>query len=524
MICDNARPRNAKPQLLSSPSPNALARAWRLSAILVLGFASGLPLALTGQAMQAWLTVDGVDLATIGFFGLVGIPYTFKFLWAPLMDRFEPPWLGRRRGWLALTQLALAALLWWMATLSPTTTPGLFAAAAVLVAFLSASQDVVVDAYRTDLLPEAERGLGASVHVFAYRLAMIVSGGIALIWAGQWASWPRVYETMALIMLACAAVSLLALPRVSAALKALDSDPRRELLGFGAMLLGVGAGFLIARQALILVGLDPNDDNRWIQLLFVLAEIALALPLAGWAARRAGFETLNRSLSSYFAQHGAAAFLALIILYKLGDAFAGSLTTPFLIKGMGFAQEEVGIANKVIGIWLTILGAFIGGLIMTRLALYRSLLLFGILQLLSNFGFYLLAELGKGAWGAVWVPAFDWGFVSLDAPAALDLLLLSVIAGENITGGMGTVAFVALLMGLCNQHFTATHYALLSAFAAVGRIYVSPLSGVLSQSIGWPAFFLFSIVVAVPGVVMVWWLRDALARLGRPQTDGAVDD
>ena len=252
--------------------------------------------------------------------------------------------------------------------------------------------------------------------------------------------------------------------------------------------------------------------------------LLLALPLAGWAARRAGFETLNRSLSSYFAQHGAAAFLALIILYKLGDAFAGSLTTPFLIKGMGFAQEEVGIANKVIGIWLTIFGAFVGGLIMTRLALYRSLLLFGVLQLVSNFGFYLLAQLGKGAWGAVMLPAFDWGFVSLDAPAALDLLLLTVIAGENITGGMGTVAFVALLMGLCNQRFTATHYAMLSAFAAVGRIYVSPLSGVLSQSIGWPAFFIFSIVVAVPGVVMVWWLRDALARLGRPQTDGMVDD
>src|SRR5690606_17031346 len=180
---------------------------------------------------------------------------------------------------------------------------------------------------------------------------------------------------------------------------------------------------------------------------------------------------------------------------------------------MGFTQEEVGIANKVIGIWLTILGAFVGGLIMTRLALYRSLLLFGVLQLVSNSGFYLPAQLGKRARGAVMLPAFDWGFVSLDAPAALDLLLLTVIAGENITGGMGTVAFVALLMGLCNQHFTATHYALLSAFAAVGRIYVSPLSGVLSQSIGWPAFFLFSIVVAVPGVVMVWWLRDALARL-----------
>lgn len=502
----------------------SLARSWRLGAILVLGFASGLPLALTGQAMQAWLTVDGIDLATIGFFGLVGVPYTFKFLWAPLMDRFEPPWLGRRRGWLALTQLSLAALLWWMAQLSPVHTPGLFATAAVLIAFLSASQDIVVDAYRTDLLPEAERGLGASVHVFAYRLAMILSGGIALIWAGQWASWPRVYETMALIMLGCGLVSLVGLPQVSAALKPLDSDPRRELIGFFAMLVGVAAGYWLARQLLILLGFNPQDDNRWIQLLFILGEIALALPLAWWAARRAGFETLNRSLSSYFAQQGAAAFLALIILYKLGDAFAGSLTTPFLIKGMGFSQEEVGIVNKVIGIWLTILGAFIGGLIMTRLALYRALLLFGVLQLVSNFGFYLLAELGRGAWGAITLPAFDWGLVSLDQAAALDLLLLTVIAGENISGGMGTVAFVALLMALCNQHFTATHYAMLSAFAAVGRIYVSPLSGVLSQSIGWPAFFLFSIVVALPGVIMVWWLREAISRLGRPQAVSLADD
>lgn len=497
---------------------------WRLFAILLLGFASGLPLALTGQAMQAWLTIDGIDLATIGFFGLVGIPYTFKFLWAPLMDRFEPPWLGRRRGWLVLCQGALAAVLWWMSQLSPSTAPGAFALAAVLVAFLSASQDIVVDAYRTDMLPEAERGLGASIHVFAYRLAMILSGGIALIWAGQWQSWPRVYETMAAIMLVCGILSLLILPKVSHHLKALDSNPKRELLGFAAMLAGVIAGYWLARSVLILLGLNPEDANRWVQLLFVLSEIALALPLAAWAARRAGFETLNRSVASYFSQQGAAAFLALIILYKLGDAFAGSLTTPFLIKGMGFAQEEVGIANKVIGIWLTILGAFLGGLIMTRLALYRSLLLFGILQLLSNFGFYLLAALGKGAWGEVTVPAFNWGFVSLAEPAVLDGLLLAVIAGENISGGMGTVAFVALLMGLCHQQFTATHYALLSAFAAVGRIYVSPLSGVLSASIGWPAFFLFSIVVAVPGVVMVWWLRNALTALGQRQSAAAAAD
>ncbi|MEC5399219.1 AmpG family muropeptide MFS transporter [Uliginosibacterium sp. H1] len=494
-----------------------------MAAILLLGFASGLPLALTGQAMQAWLTVDGVDIVTIGFLGLVGLPYTFKFLWAPLMDRFEPPWLGRRRGWVALSQLGLAATLFFMAGVAPAAQPALFAAAAVLVAFLSASQDVVVDAYRTDLLADkSEHGLGASVHVFGYRLAMIVSGGIALIWADQW-DWPTVYRTMAAIMLGLALVTALATPRI-AGNAPLKTDAGNDLRGFLAMLLGVLAGYWIARLALQGLGFDIDDRNRWVQLLFVVTEIAVALPMAWWAAKKARFETLNASLTSYFAQSGAGAFLLLIILYKLGDAFAGSLTTPFLIKGMAFTQAEVGIANKLIGLWLTILGGILGGLLMLRLKLYRALLLFGVLQLVSNLGFYVLASLGRGAWGSVMVQPFDWGFMALTEPAALDWLLMTVIAGENITGGMGTVAFVGLLMGLCNSRFTATHYALLSAFAAVGRIYVSPLSGVLSASLGWPVFFLFSILIAVPGVVMVWWMRAAIRALTAPATSGPADD
>jgi PAT family beta-lactamase induction signal transducer AmpG len=493
--------------------PSNLASLHRLVAVLFLGFASGLPLALTGQAMQAWLTVDGVDLATIGFLGLVGIPYTFKFLWAPLMDRFEPPFLGRRRGWLVLTQLALAAMLYLMSGLSPAAAPLPFAAAAVLVAFLSASQDVVVDAYRTDVLEARERGLGASMSVFGYRVAMILSGGISLIWAEQWGSWGQVYQVMAAIFLVAAVVSLLTLPRVSAALKPLASAPGRELLGFVAMLAGVLVGAFAARALLIGLGLDPDDANKWIQLLFIMASIAAALPLGYWAARRAGFETLNRSLDSFLLQPGAIAFLVLIVLYKLGDAFAGVLTTPFLIKGLAFTQAEVGIVNKIIGIWLTIFGALAAGAIMLRISLYKALFVFGILQLLSNFGFYVLAVLGKGAWGGFTLPPFDFGFVALDAPQHIDTLLMSVIAFENITGGMGTAAFVALLMSLCNHHFTATHYALLSALAAVGRIYVSPLSGVLSEAIGWPAFFLFSVAAAVPGIWMVWRMRAAITGL-----------
>ncbi|MDP2432942.1 MAG: MFS transporter [Pseudomonadota bacterium] len=497
---------------------NSFAASHRLIAVLFLGFASGLPLALTGQAMQAWLSVDGVDIATIGFLGLVGVPYTFKFLWAPLMDRFEPPFLGRRRGWLVLTQLGLAAVLWWMASISPSQTPLLFAAAAVSLAFFSASQDVVIDAYRTDVLDPRERGLGASMSVFGYRIAMILSGGIALIWAEQWGSWGQVYRVMAGIMVAAAVVSLLTLPRVSGASKPLASDAGRELLGFLAMLAGVLAGAFLSRWLLIGLGLDPNDANKWIQLLFVIAGIAGALPLGTWAARKVGFATLNQSLASFFGMPGAWAFLALIVLYKLGDAFAGSLSTAFLIKGMAFSQAEVGIVNKIIGIWLTIAGALIAGALMLRLSLFQALLAFGVLQLASNFGFYALAVLGKGAWGSFTLPPFDLGFVALDTASEIDGLLMVAIAGENITSGMGTAAFVALLMGLCNHQYTATHYALLSALAAVGRIYVSPLSGVLSESVGWPMFFLFSAVAAVPGIYMVWHMRQAITGLSVQRT------
>ncbi len=497
---------------------NSPAAFHRLVAVLFLGFASGLPLALTGQAMQAWLSVDGVDIATIGFLGLVGVPYTFKFLWAPLMDRFEPPFLGRRRGWLVLTQLGLAAVLWWMASISPAQTPLLFAAAAVSLAFFSASQDVVIDAYRTDVLEPRERGLGSSMSVFGYRIAMILSGGIALIWAEQWGSWGQVYRVMAGIMVAAAVVSLLTLPRASSAAKPLASDAGREVLGFLAMLAGVLAGALLSHWILIGVGLDPNDPNKWIQLLFVLAGIAGALPLGTWAARKVGFATLNQSLASFFSMPGAWAFLALIVLYKLGDAFAGSLSTAFLIKGMAFSQAEVGIVNKIIGIWLTIFGALLAGALMLRLSLFQALLSFGVLQLASNFGFYALAVLGRGAWGSFTLPPFDLGFVALATPSDIDGLLMAAIAAENITSGMGTAAFVALLMSLCNHKYTATHYALLSALAAVGRIYVSPVSGVLSESVGWPAFFLFSAVAAVPGIYMVWYMRQAITSLSVQHT------
>ena len=503
----------------------------RLAVVTVLGFASGLPLALTGQAMQAWLSLEGLDVATIGFLSLVGLPYTFKFLWAPLMDRFELPWLGRRRGWLVLTQLALAGALLWLADTSPTRATRSFALLAVLVAFVAASQDVVIDAYRTDLLAARERGLGSSLSVLGYRLAMILSGGIALIWVdpsnasgpGGW-TWPEVYRFMAALMAGAAVVSAIALPRVQS-VGDRSSVARQDLLGFAALLAAVAVGFVVSDRfgppiahALLAPWFDgstlePGLQRKWTDLLALLLGLAFTLPLAAWAARAAKFQTLINSLNSYFSQRGAAAFLAFIVLYKLGDAFAGSLMTPFLLKAMLFSPAEVGVVNKLIGLWLTIGGALVGGLLMFRLGLWRALLLFGVLQMASNLGFWWLAVHGKGALPGFVLPPFDWGFVRLAQATDIDGGLLMVIAAENLSGGMGTAAFVAFLMSLCNQRFTATQYALLSAFASVGRVWVGPLAGVLAEAIGWPTFFIVSTVLALPALGMLWWLRDAVREL-----------
>jgi len=511
-----------------------LQRAWRLVVVALLGFASGLPLALTGQALQAWLATDGVDLATIGFLGLVGLPYTFKFLWAPLMDRFEPPGLGRRRGWLVLTQLALAAALLLLAGTSPASGIRSFALLALTLAFLSASQDVVIDAYRTDLLPASERGLGASLNVAGYRVAMIVSGGLALIWTdaaqgGGW-TWPEVYRLMAGLMLAAAAVSALLLPRLPplpAAAGAPATPARRELLGFAAVLAAVALGvWLTDRYGTVLArgllggwlaagALPAALQTRWIELAALLGGIALTLPLAAWAARRARFETLLAGLRDYFRQPGAGAILLLIVLYKLGDAFAGALLTPFLLKGMGYASAEVGVVNKLLGLWLSIGGALLGGALMLRLGLWRALMLFGVLQAATNLGFWWLAQGGRGQLGAALLPAFDWGFVKLAQATPVDGGLVLVVALENLCGGMGTAAFLAFLMSLCSQRFTATQFALLSAFASVGRVWVGPLAGVLAETIGWPAFFVVSTVFALPGLLLLWTLRAPIAALGR---------
>lgn len=390
--------------------------------LLILGFASGLPLALTSGTLQAWMAVENVDIKTIGFFSLVGQAYVFKFLWSPLMDRYTPPFLGRRRGWLLVTQILLIVGIALMGFMQPSHDLTLLAALAVLVAFCSASQDIVFDAWKTDVLPPEERGSGAAISVLGYRLAMLVSGGLALWLADRFLGWQAIWWLMAAMMV----------PGVVATLMAKEPEDS------------------IAR---------PHS-----------LEQAVIAPL-----------------KDFFNRNNAWLILSLIVLYKLGDAFAASLTTIFLIRGVGFDAGDVGLVNKTLGLVATIVGALYGGLLMQRLSLFRALLLFGIFQAVSNLGYWVLSVTDKNIYsmaGAVFV--------------------------ENLCGGMGTAAFVALLMTLCNKSFSATQFALLSALSAVGRVYVGPVAGWFVESWGWPAFYAFSVTAALPGLLLLLGCRQTL--------------
>jgi PAT family beta-lactamase induction signal transducer AmpG len=394
----------------------------RIAIMLPLGFASGLPLALISGTLQAWLTVAGLDLKTIGIFTLVGLPYTLKFLWAPLMDRLVPPWLGRRRGWMLVTQMSVALGLAAMAVTGPGQRPEILGVLALVVAFLSASLDIVFDAYRTDVLLRPERGFGAAVWVNGYRCALLIASAGALLLA-DYIGWQNTYLLLAALM---------------------------------------AAGVVT-----ILVSPEPSEPGA------VPASLA---------------EAIGGPLKEFFTRPGVIGLLALIVLYKVGDAVAASLQTAFLIGGMGFSVSEVGYV-KGLGIGATLIGALAGGVAMAKLGMVRSLLLFGLLQAVSNLGFMWLAWMGKSY-----------------------MALTTSILVENVTGGMGTVAFVALIMSLCDHRYTATQFALLSSLEALGRVFSGRPSAELVEMVGWAQFFFWSFLVALPGIWLVWMLRTQLHR------------
>jgi MFS transporter, PAT family, beta-lactamase induction signal transducer AmpG len=454
-------------------------------AMLLLGFASGLPLALSTGTLQAWLTVEGLNIKTIGYLTLAGLPYTFKFIWAPLVDRFELPVLGRRRAWLVVTQLLLAVACWVMATLDPKLEIGLVAACAVAVAFLSASQDIVFDAYRSDLMKDHERGAGAAVSVLGYRLAMLVSGGLALIIADQWLGWANMYRAMGGLFILMAAVSVWA-PNVEVT-NAEKAPVKKELLGFFAMIFVGLFGYLALREAIAVSVPSGWAANKFVMLAIEGLHMMVSLMAGIFACRAVGFPSFVKPWDAFFSRKHAAWLLTFIVLYKLGDAFAGALSTSFLIRGVGFTATEVGTMNKVLGLIATLVGALLGGLWLIKQSLYKALLWFGIAQAVSNLAYWVLAVSPKSYW-----------------------LMGTAVGIENLCGGMGTAAFVAFLMALTQKEFSAAQFALLSALAAVARTYVGPVSGVLVADYGWPTFFIITVFTALPGIGLLIFLKSTI--------------
>jgi PAT family beta-lactamase induction signal transducer AmpG len=396
----------------------------RVSAALTLGFASGLPFNLPQSTLQAWLASLDVELKTIGWLTLVGLPYAFKFLWAPLLDRFVPPFLGRRRGWIVLLQGALALVIAALGLRPPNEAIYAVAVLALLLSFLSASQDVVIDAYRTDTLRPVERGLGSSAVQLGWRLASLVSGAVALV-LSKFIGWRDTYFLMALLMAATVVLTLFA------------PEPERRVM-------------------------PPRT------------------------LRAAVLEPLGELL----ARPGALALVGLVVLYKVGDAAALSLSTAFLIKGVGFTAEQVGAVAKTTSLAAILVGTVIGGLVFARLGLYRSMMIFGVLQAATNLLYSWLAVTGHS------MP-----------------VMIVAVGVDNLAGAMGATVFGAFIMALCDPRFSAFQFAILSSLSATARSVMGPIAAAIVGTIGWPRFFVVTFLAASPGLIALWWLRGRLTAL-----------
>ncbi len=416
----------------------AVYRRPRLIAVLLMGFSSGLPLALTFGTLSFRLAEIGVSRTTIGLYALVGISYSLKFLWSPLIDRMPVPFLtgrlGRRRGWALAIQPVLALAILGLGLCDPRSAPGLTALAALAVAFLSASQDIVIDAYRIELLQPEEQGAGAAATQWGYRFGMLVSSAGAL-YAASFGGWRFAYALMA-----------------------------------GLMAVGMAT-----------VWLTPEPGGT-----------GATEPLPGAAALAKIAAWLRRAVLAPFAdlltRPGAVAILAFVVLYKFGDALAATMSNPLYVA-LGFTKVEVANIGKAYGFVASLAGLALGGVAVLRLGVFRALLISGAAQMFSNLLYILQAWAGH------------------------DLPILALTIGvENLTGGMGSAAFVAYLSGLCSLDFTATQYALLSSLAVVGRTILSASGGALADWLGWTPFFAISTAACLPGLLLLLWLMRQAAR------------
>lgn len=390
----------------------------RMLTVLVLGFASGLPLLLTGGTLKIWLAREQVDISTIGYFSWVGMAYSLKFIWAPLVDRFELFRIGRRRSWMILTQVALAGFLWWIARMSPHVSLAFMALLAVIIAFFSATQDIVIDAYRREILPDEELGIGSSFYQYGYRIAMLLSGGVGVGLVGVYLTWGGLYQLMALLMLGMSVFTWF------------SPEPK-------------------------ISGIMPKTL----------------------------FEAVVNPFKEFLTRDQAVLILLFVFFFKLGDALSGAMLNPFYVQA-GYSNQDIGVIAKTVGLASSLLGLFIGGAIIYRMGVLRSLWVFGILQALSTAGFSIIVFTGPVNWA-----------------------LAAAVVFEDISAGMGSAAFVAYIASVTDKRFTGTQYALLSSLATLGRNFFSGFTGDMVKSMGWAWFFWACALIAIPGLVLLYVLQ-----------------
>ncbi len=391
--------------------------------IFFTGFSSGLPFLLTSNTLKTWLAREQVDISTIGYFSWVGMSYSLKFLWAPLLDRFSFFGFGRRRSWMLITQLCLMVLIGSFSFLNPVHSLSAMAALAVLIAFFSATQDIAIDAFRREYLKDEELGMGSSMNQYGYRIAMLLSGGLGIGMVGSsWAnlSWQQLYLIMA-----------------------------------GLMLIGIATTLFVP---------EPNFDRA----------------LEPKTLRAAVVEPFKE----FFTRDKALVILSFVFLFKLGDALSGAMLNPFYVQ-MGYTNEDIGLIAKTFGLISSLVGLFIGGAIIYSVGIYRSLVVFGILQALSTASFALITYTGPERWALAFAVCF-----------------------EDISSGMGSAAFIAFLAAITNKKYTATQYAVLASIATLGRNFFSGFSGEMVKALQWTNFFYVCALIAIPGLVMLFVLRE----------------
>tara|TARA_X000000950_G_scaffold289063_1_gene409481 strand:- start:10476 stop:11777 length:1302 start_codon:yes stop_codon:yes gene_type:complete len=403
----------------------------KLIFVFLMGIVSGIPLYLILSTMMIWLTRENIDIAKIGLFTLAQLPWSLKFLWAPVIDNNNIPiiskYFGKRKSWLLVTQFFLAFSIITLGFNDPNKYLLYTAIIAFAISFFSATQDIIIDAFRIELLDQELQGAGAAMTQAGYRIGGIIAGAGALYFR-EIISWKYVFVILGLTV-------------------------------FLFMFLTL----LIPENREIKKDTKKNKKKRFNHYAFIFIE-----PLKE-------FLTRNKKKNTIL-------ILLFILLFKLGDVIAGVMANPFYVK-IGFSNMEIANVSKLFGVIATLIGVFIGGYLVKVIGILRVLIIGGFLQILSNLLFVLLANVGP-----------DYIF------------LIITVAGENISGGLGSAGFVAYLSILCNKKYTASQYALLSSFMGIARTIMSSPSGYLVNLMGWSNFFLISTIFGIPGVLILFWM------------------